>query len=301
MDDRDREPKMDDRVVLERVRRNSDQGKRRALSFCLFGTKKIYTVGMVQNVKLAAELYPDWQVLIYVGCKVARSVVEELVAEGAEVRIYDEAEMPGHRALALRFFPVTEGWDCVIFRDADSRVNPREVAAVHEWLSAGTAFHVMHEHHDTSAVLGGMWGVRGTALKDLPLEADRYFNDDTANDNYGSDMLFLSRYLQPKLNKTNTTHHCASGRRLTKVYDANIIPRPFPPTTYRGFVGQPVNCPRLCNYTHFLHTGCPHVVAGTKLSPEVTTALRHQPNLLDAVLNFLPTPAAVVSDERRRP
>jgi hypothetical protein len=56
--------------------------------------------------------------------------------------------------------------DPILIRDCDSRLNPREVAAVTEWLASGRKFHVMHDHPDHAGwpMLCGMWGVRGGVL-----------------------------------------------------------------------------------------------------------------------------------------
>lgn len=47
------------------------------------------------------------------------------------------------------------------FRDLDSKVSKRELAAVNDWLSSGKPYHVMRDnkYHGTS-ILGGMFGMR---------------------------------------------------------------------------------------------------------------------------------------------
>ena len=55
-------------------------------------------------------------------------------------------------------------------RDADSRLSPRELFAVNEWISSDFRFHVMRDHasHDV-AVLGGMFGMKRGALTDASM------------------------------------------------------------------------------------------------------------------------------------
>ena len=49
--------------------------------------------------------------------------------------------------------------DVFLCRDLDSRISPREVAAVREWVGAGAAVHSMRDHpaHNTP-LLGAAWG-----------------------------------------------------------------------------------------------------------------------------------------------
>jgi Uncharacterised nucleotidyltransferase/Tetratricopeptide repeat len=76
----------------------------------------------------------------------------------------------GFHGAFWRFLPVSEpGLDAVIIRDADSRLNVREAAAVAAWLKSGKAGHVMRDypHHLSWPMLGGMWGIRGGVVADI--------------------------------------------------------------------------------------------------------------------------------------
>lgn len=252
--------------VLRRV--NKGEPANRVIAFCLFGTKAIYVEGAKQNASLAKLVYPGWTVVFYVDSKSDESLIETLVAANAEVRVYDETRVRGYGALLLRFCAADEA-DVAIFRDADSRLNPREAGAVSEWIASQKRFHVMHEAcHDSHRILGGMWGVR--SFRDLGAWIDEWASD--RNIAYGDDMEFLSERVVPLLNETNTVRH---------------DPANFPPSPYRGFVGQPVNCVKCCtDYSVYADVGCAHVCAAAALSPEVSTALRHKPDVLAAVGAF---------------
>ena len=64
-----------------------------------------------------------------------------------------------------RAAPWSGGWVgrfCSQVRDADSRVSPREAAAVAEWVRSGVAAHVMRDHPNHQFVMNsGMWGAVG--------------------------------------------------------------------------------------------------------------------------------------------
>jgi hypothetical protein len=48
--------------------------------------------------------------------------------------------------------------DTFMSRDSDSRIVPREMEAVGEWLAGDRSFHIMrdHPHHCIYAILGGI-------------------------------------------------------------------------------------------------------------------------------------------------
>jgi hypothetical protein len=56
-----------------------------------------------------------------------------------------------------------------VFRDCDSRLTPRERAAVYDWLASGGLLQVMRDHprHDRP-IMGGMWGVRCEEARWIP-------------------------------------------------------------------------------------------------------------------------------------
>ncbi len=74
-----------------------------------------------------------------------------------------------HKVFAMiwRFFPLLDRQvDHYASRDLDSRLNPREAAAVREWLRSETAFHFMRDHPAHAIeILGSGWGVRMAELE----------------------------------------------------------------------------------------------------------------------------------------
>lgn len=214
-----------------------------------------------------------------------------------EVFLYVPEEWPGLSATSLRFLPAGEsGIDAVIIRDADSRINLREAAAVAEWLAAPSAkYHVMHEsmHNvEFGEIMGGMWGCR--RCTDEPLhqapcqglaEALASWRSSTAVNecmSYGADMQFLANFLVRRFTKENCIHHVAGSARSFGRLD--IIPWcPFPSTVYRGFVGQPINCH--CTSDHFLSAGCNH--CERVLPGAVASRLLCKPDVMANVIRFL--------------
>jgi len=63
------------------------------------------------------------------------------------------------------------GVDTFIIRDSDSRLTPRDAAAVSDWLKQGAnyIFHCIRDHpsHSNFPISGGLWGARRTAFVQL--------------------------------------------------------------------------------------------------------------------------------------
>jgi len=132
------------------------------ISFCLYGSAPKYVQGALANIRLAPEVYPGWRVRVY--CE-DRTPAEPLEAAGAQVVRMGKSRR--HEGMLWRFLPAWEpGVKAAIFRDCDSRLNPREAAAVNAWLRSSYGIHCMHdhEHHASFPLFGGMWGARHGAL-----------------------------------------------------------------------------------------------------------------------------------------
>ena len=164
------------------------------ISYSLWGAKPIYNIGMLKNIRQAAEIYPGWQVIVYHDDTVPLQTLIEIQKTGARVvnvtkNIY---------GMFWRFY-AADLPDCgyVIFRDSDSRLSVREKAAVDEWINSGKAIHIMRDHpyhqdpidNTGYQMLGGMWGIRGGLLNMTEL-IDNYALNKPLK--YGSDQFFLN-------------------------------------------------------------------------------------------------------------
>lgn len=163
---------------------------RQVIAFSLWGERREYTHGAVENVRLAAEFYPGWVCRIYHDGSVPGAVLDALDRAGAE-----RVVMPGNGAdddgTLWRFLaaddPTVARFVC---RDADSRLNSRERAAVAAWEDSGLPFHVLRDHVlHTEVMLAGLWGGTGGALPPLAPLIDAYTRG-------GGDRLLDQRFLR---------------------------------------------------------------------------------------------------------
>lgn len=197
----------------------------RVISFSLWGDQPKYTAGALRNAELAPSIYPGWICRFHCGRSVPGAIVERLRGF-AHVEVVAMAEPGDWRGLFWRFLAAADpGVEVMLSRDTDSRLTPRERAAVDAWLASDRDFHVMRDHpqHD-APILGGMWGVRDGLLRDMRALIDGF----VAGDYWQVDQQFLASVVLPRVRPRWLEH------------DEYFSGRPFP-TRRRGrvFVGQP--------------------------------------------------------------
>jgi hypothetical protein len=131
---------------------------KKVVSFALFGKKPIYLKGMLENVVLCKEFYPDWVCRVYVSKDVPTEEVFKLTQAGAEI-VWHYGTIDFKAQWVRMEVALDEYVGRFIIRDADSRINKRERDAVKEWEESGKLFHIMRDHKKhTAPIMGGMWG-----------------------------------------------------------------------------------------------------------------------------------------------
>lgn len=206
------------------------------ISYGVWGDNPFYTVGAIKNADLARILFPDWMCVFYCFESVPNEIVKELQSkQNCIVRL---APGVGDRRSALqRFFPAEEeGVEYFLSRDTDSRLSPREVMAVNEWISEGTDVHIIRDHpYHSVPLLAGMWGVRGGKLKGIQKHAEEYVSKTDPNHKF-QDQDFLTSWVWSKIQ---------NGQLTLTTHDPIFSHKPFPRGASRGetndgvwFVGQ---------------------------------------------------------------
>lgn len=163
------------------------------IAFSLWGDSPLYWAGALRNIELARTFYPDWICRFYVDENASSERLNSL--QGDNVEVFPRKRKHDFDGLFWRFSAASDPeLNIALFRDCDSRIGRREVAAVNAWLISGKDFHIMRDHpwHQTE-ILGGMWGCRGGVLLNI--------NDLMANwtsfDHWGCDQEFLKQCVYP--------------------------------------------------------------------------------------------------------
>ena len=174
------------------------------IAYGLYGTSPKYGDGAIENAKLQPTMFPDWVIRIYHDETVPAATLDRLVELGAELRPVDTTGMEGDIAGMFWRFLVADdsAVQRYIVRDTDSRLNPRERAAVDEWLASGYSIHSIRDHPNHDRPLnGGLWGgVRGSVknIKKLMRDASR--------NGYGADLVFLNDKVWPQVQYDQIAH-----------------------------------------------------------------------------------------------
>lgn len=221
---------------------------KRIISFSLYGDLPLYTQGAIENAALVPAVYPGWTARFYVDDTVPKSVMTALATHGAEVeRIQHPEEFGPYSGMYWRFLVAAdESVERFIIRDADSRINTREAAAVADWIASGKRFHLMRDSiaHQI-LILGGMWGALGRSLP----HAEQLIKTYGRFVGYGDDQDFLKNIVFPLM---EGDYLCHDDRNFFG--DAVPFP-PHPPMHGTSYVGERVTDAvkatdlwRLCGY-----------------------------------------------------
>lgn len=165
------------------------------ISFSLWGDVYMYLQGAIENAKLAAQLYPGWECRFYHDDSVPEVALMRLKNHGARLISVTGTLANVHGGMwrfAAAIDPTVKHF---IVRDADGRLNDRDVNAVSAWLESGKPFHIMRDHpYHTDLILAGMWGGTAGCLPGMIDMANSLYGGQTSRWN---DQLFLAGSIWP--------------------------------------------------------------------------------------------------------
>ena len=202
----------------------------RVISFCLYGEKLTYLVGMEENIKLAKQHFPDWTVYIYYNKTVPLEKIDLYEEMGAKTFLCENVgeNLLNWEGMFWRFFPLDDPTvDAWLSRDADSRLSAREAGFVNQWLESGKSFHIIRDHRcHMHFIMGGIFGVNNSLflpkyrnkikpIKEIIKENYTYYKER----NYNVDQLFLNNFIWNLIESDHMAHRCPEGR---KVKDTDI-------------------------------------------------------------------------------
>lgn len=172
----------------------------KAITFSIYNDKPKYLTGLLKNIELAKEFYPDWEVYVYYDDTVPSDFINSL-----SVKLFD-CTGNGVNKLFWRFFADI---DVFMVRDADSRIGKREQQAVNDWITSGRRLHIMRDHpHHKFKIMGGMWGFvpKGFSIKDRYDKWVNVANRGTTLETKGMDQLFLADVIYPEFAGDSLIH-----------------------------------------------------------------------------------------------
>lgn len=131
-------------------------------SFCLYGNLPTYCKGMIENIKLINENFPNFEIWIYIKEDVPEVYINEFINKNCKLIPIPEGVGPAFS----RFLPLSDDNVNVFFsRDADSRVNDRDTKLIKEFLNSDNFVHIIRDHkYHRNPILAGMWGAKKESL-----------------------------------------------------------------------------------------------------------------------------------------
>ncbi len=189
-------------------------------SFCLYGPQNPkYYNGLLENLKLIALHFPDWSVFVYLGNDVPDHF--QTILQGySQVRLRHTSQN-GPILMMHRFLAIDEpGVECMMVRDADSRIHFRDRHAIQEFVKAPQIAHAIRDHpYHTIEILGGLWGLKTCDVSMTDLVKPHL----TTEWGFGKDQLFLRSELYPLIKERLLVHTSQTYR-----YSDEESHAPFP-------------------------------------------------------------------------
>ncbi len=205
----------------------------KVFSFCLYGSNPKYTTGVIENIKIINQKFPEWFTYVYYD-DVPENVLDE-------IKTYNNIELlksnyTGAKTMLDRFKPIdNKDVEIMMVRDVDSRIHNRDIWAIKSFIKSDKQFHIIRDHKwHTALVMGGLWGIKQGLLKfnienDISKYCDRWPNQQQV------DQIYLINFLYPEI-KNHTLIHGI----LKMDDDEDIIPFPCPIKDY-DFCGQVID------------------------------------------------------------
>jgi len=186
----------------------------KVFSFCIYGDKKKYCQGLVENIKIINKDFPDYEIWIYTGTNVPQNYLDEYKNLPNTRLIYTNET--GASLMCYRFFPIDDQLVTLQFtRDADSRIGERDKWAINEFIKSDKTFHIIRDHYwHKRRITSGLMGIKRDAFpieKNIKIEElyNNWSNDISINkikNDYDTDQLFNETIVYP-LVKDNALIH----------------------------------------------------------------------------------------------
>lgn len=186
----------------------------------------------MENLKLIQTHFPDWKVFLYLGADIPAHFVSKVLQYPQVVLRY--TQRTGHIVSLYRFLPLDEeGVECMIVRDADSRVHGRDRWAIHAFLESSYGVHAIRDHPwHTTEILAGLWGVKKGAITSIGDLLQPYIG---RSGKFGIDQDFLREVVYPRV-KTNLLVHTSQTFRYSEEEVQASFPTAWTDAQYCGKV-----------------------------------------------------------------
>jgi hypothetical protein len=205
------------------------------ISFAVWGEGTSYTYGVLENCIQIKNQMPTFQSWVYYNNSLPKEVKECLEKLG-NVRLIKMPDRNDKKNTMWRFLPAFDPKvNILLVRDADSRIEFKEIVAIIEWLQSDKDFHIMRDHPmHKRKVLAGMWGCRKQILVQFRKMYEDYLRKPFTLGNWIVDELFLQNYIYPHI-ANRAFVHAKWNKYERHAKDFPDAPR----NKFGGFIGCP--------------------------------------------------------------
>lgn len=196
------------------------------ISFCLYGNKDLYCLGLIKNVDIINDNYNDWKIYIYYN-NIPENILH-ILKNKSNTYLF-ECNHQGYKweGMFWRFYPIeSEDIDYFLSRDADSRITEREMNLVNVWIESNKSFHIIRDHpcHGIE-ILGGTFGVNVKKFKELSIHhnfknidyyKEIYYNIYNKDVERWPDQDFLQKNIYPIIKNDNISHISYENLRFSE-------------------------------------------------------------------------------------
>jgi len=123
----------------------------KVFSFCLYGTEPNYYTGLLENIEIIKQYYPDFTIVVHKGFCDPTWVIPE----GVEV---NTTNREGAINALLRYLSLCTA-EVGFVRDTDSRITARDRWCIDEFLKSDKVYHSIRDHYwHQSKLMAGTFG-----------------------------------------------------------------------------------------------------------------------------------------------
>jgi hypothetical protein len=175
-------------------------------SFTLFGSSDKYCKGLLRNIELIHEFFPDFETWVYLGNDVPAHILQAL-QESKNVRCIFTGEV-GLVNKFYRLFAIdSPEVDVCFVRDADSRIFARDRSTVKDFLESDKLFHIVRDHpNHNHKIMAGIISIRkGLLSQNLQDIFDEYRKSNEVI-TFWNDQEFLREIFYPRVLSVSMIH-----------------------------------------------------------------------------------------------
>lgn len=192
-------------------------------SFCIYGNKKKYTLGMIKNLEQINEYFPSYHTYIYVGNDVDTTYINQYETfKNVNVIRCNET---GPILMSYRFFPIDDkNVYILISRDSDSRFYDRDRWVINDFLESDKNICTIRDHIGHQRVMmGGLSCIKKFQFLDVKQKI-QLFCSNHKTIQYQSDQDFIEQYIYHPyksefISYSNyITYHNESNKRIGMLY-----------------------------------------------------------------------------------